>query len=231
MLRYSLKGTLLFIVLLFCLKGYGQSTKPELLFSEDFEGVLNQQHWRAEIEPVGESAVYSRNGQLILNTAGGVTVWFTQKLEGNIRIEYDWTVLVDGGKNDRLSDLNQFWMATDPRNANLFTRSGKFEEYDSLSLYYVGFGGNSNTTTRFRKYHGNGQKPLLKEFTDKEHLLKPNHKYHITIKVRDGRTTFSVDGKVIFDWNDTSPLTVGYFGFRSTASRHAIDNFRVWKML
>ncbi|USJ33555.1 DUF6250 domain-containing protein [Dyadobacter chenhuakuii] len=26
--------------------------------------------------------------------------------------------MVDGGKNDRLSDLNQFWMATDPRNAN-----------------------------------------------------------------------------------------------------------------
>ncbi|USJ33554.1 DUF6250 domain-containing protein [Dyadobacter chenhuakuii] len=95
----------------------------------------------------------------------------------------------------------------------------------------VGFGGNFNTPTGFRKYHGNGQKPLLKEFTDEKHLLKPNHRYHITIEVQDGRTIFSVDGNVIFDWNDQSPLRQGYFGFRSTASRHAIDKFRVWKML
>lgn len=30
--------------------------------------------------------------------------------------------------------LNQFWMAADPLDANLFKRSGKFERYDSLSL-------------------------------------------------------------------------------------------------
>ncbi|MCF0052112.1 DUF6250 domain-containing protein [Dyadobacter sp. LJ53] len=228
---YRFRWRVFLVVSLFCLEGYCQSKKPELLFSENFDDTLNLELWRAEIEPVGESAVFTRDGQLILNTAGGVTVWFTQKLEGNIRIEYDWTVLVEGEKNDRLSDLNQFWMATDPPNANLFTRSGKFEDYDSLSLYYVGFGGNSNTTTRFRKYHGNGEKPLLQEFKDKEHLLKPNHRYHITIKVEDGRTTFSVDDNVIFDWNDKSPLRQGYFAFRSTASRHAIDHFRVWKSL
>jgi hypothetical protein len=231
MSAHRFKGAMVIAVLLFCLKGFCQSMKPVPLFSEDFEEALNGELWRAEIEPVGESAVYTGNGQLILNTAGGVTVWFARKLEGNIRIEYDWTVLVDQEKNDRLSDLNQFWMATDPRNVNLFTRNGKFESYDSLSLYYVGFGGNGNTTTRFRKYHGNGEKPLLKEFRDPAHLLKPNHEYHITIKVQNGRTTFSVDGNIIFDWNDKSPLTAGYFGFRSTASRHAIDNFRVWREL
>jgi len=204
--------------------------KGKLLYSEDFSGTLDPNRWLAEIEPVGQSEVHTENGKLILNTAGGVTVWFKQRLEGNIRIEYDWTVLVDSGRNDRLSDLNQFWMATDPRNSNLFTRNGKFENYDSLSLYYVGLGGNTNSTTRFRKYHGDGTKPLFKEYLDAGHLLKANDAYHIVITVVNGRTTFSVDGEVFFDFVDPAPLRGGWFGFRSTGARHGVGGFRVWEL-
>lgn len=221
------------VALLFCIHAYAQtSAEPErrLLYSDDFSGKLNGKRWLAEIEPGGASEVRTEAGRLILNTARGVTVWFKPKLEGNIRIEYDWTVLVDSGRNDRLSDLNQFWMASDPRNANLFTRNGKFEAYDSLSLYYVGFGGNTNSTTRFRKYHGNGQKPVLKEYFDAGHLLKANHTYHIVITVANGRTTFSVDGEVFFDYTDPAPLWGGWFGFRSTAARHGVDHFKVWQV-
>lgn len=218
------------IVLLVCYKGYAQNRKERVLYTENFDGKLNKKRWHAEIEPVGESSVYSENGQLLLNTGGGVTVWYTQKLKGNLRIEYDWTVWVGGEKNDRLSDLNQFWMATDPGTSNLFTRNGKFETYDSLALYYVGFGGNTNSTTRFRKYHGNGQKPLLQEYTDAAHLLKPNRKYHIVIVVENGQVTFSVDNEVFFEWSDPAPLCEGYFGFRSTSARHAIDNFQVIRL-
>ncbi|WP_221391455.1 DUF6250 domain-containing protein [Dyadobacter sp. NIV53] len=224
---------MLVIVLLICFKSYAQQKKTiegKLIFSENFTGNMDKKRWIAEIEPVEKSVVYKLDGKLIMDTAGGVTVWFNQKLEGNIRIEYDWKVVVDSGRNDRLSDLNQFWMASDPRNENLFTRSGKFETYDSLTLYYVGFGGNSNTTTRFRKYHGNGLKPLLQEYLDSAHLLKSNYLYHISIKIINGKTTFSVDGKIVFDWSDSNPLTSGYFGFRSTGARHAIDNFRVYQL-
>ena len=225
---------LLVIILLIYFKTHAQQKRPsaeKLIFTEYFNGNLDRKLWISEIEPVGKSSVYTKNGKLMMDTAGGVTVWFNQKLEGNIRIEYDWKVLVDTGRNDRLSDLNQFWMAADPRSNNLFTRSGKFETYDSLALYYVGFGGNGNTTTRFRKYHGNGQKPLLQEYLDSAYLLKPNHTYHISITVRDGKTTFSVDGKVLFDWTDPDPLRSGYFGFRSTSARHAIDHFRVYRLM
>lgn len=203
--------------------------KGKLLYSEDFSGKLDTTRWHAEIEPVGQSEVRTENSKLILNTAGGVTVWFKPRLKGNIRIEYDWTVLVDSGRNDRLSDLNQFWMASDPHDANLFKRNGKFENYDSLSLYYAGFGGNSNTTTRFRKYHGDGTKPLLKEYLDAGHLLRANHAYHIVITVIHGQTTFSVDGEVIFDYADAAPLREGWFGFRSTGARHEVGGFRVWE--
>lgn len=79
----------------------------------------------------------------------------------------------------------------------------------------VEFGGNGNTTTRFRKYYGNGQKPLSQEYLDSAYLLKPNHTYHISITVRDGKTTFCADGKIYFEWTDPDPLSSGYFGFRS----------------
>jgi hypothetical protein len=227
------RRTMLVVVLLICFKSYAQPTETsggKLIYSEDFKGNLDKSRWIAEIEPVGKSSVYTKNNQLIMDTGSGVTVWFNQKLDGNIRIEYDWKVLVDSGKNDRLSDLNQFWMASDLKNANLFTRFGKFESYDSLALYYVGFGGNTNTTTRFRKYHGDGTKPILQEYSDPAHLLKPNHTYHIVILANHGKTTYSADGEVFFDWTDTNPLTSGYFGFRSTAARHAISKFRVYRL-
>ena len=72
-------------------------------------------------------------------------------------IQYEATVVSAGGPNDRVSDLNSFWMATDPRTPeDLFAhdRSGKFAEYNLLDMYYVGLGGNGNTTTRFRRYIG-----------------------------------------------------------------------------
>ena len=102
------------VALLFCLQAHAQPAlerEGRLLFSEEFSGKLDEKRWRAEIDPVGQSEVRTENGRLILNTAGGVTVWFETRLSGNIRIAYDWTVLVDSGRNDRLSDLNQFWMA------------------------------------------------------------------------------------------------------------------------
>lgn len=216
----------LFLFGLFCQDiCYAQTAGKRIVFEETFDKPLDKDIWKIEMAEPG--LVETNNGKLVIDSPGGVTVWLNKRLSGDWVMEYDWTVIVAGGKNDRLSDLNQFWMATDPENDNLFTRSGKFEEYDSLSLYYVGMGGNTNTTTRFRKYHGNGNKPLLQEHTDKAHLLKANHTYHIKIVVSDGDTSFWVDGKKYFSYTDPSPLQEGYFGFRSTWSRHQIDNFKI----
>ena len=209
---------------------HGSQRQGKLIFEEHFSKPLQTKIWKSEIDPVLYSSVFTKKGKLIMDTGGGVTVWLNKELEGNIKIEYDWTVLVDSGRNDRLSDLNQFWMASDPENKNLFTRNGKFEEYDSLRLYYVGFGGNTNTTTRFRKYYGDGQKPLIREYLDSDHLLKANKTYHITIIVSNGTSYFWVDGVRFFEFKDSRPFTKGYFGFRSTAARHAIDNFKVFQL-
>ena len=121
-------------------------------------------------------------------------------------------------------------MAGDPHNKNLFTRNGVLESYDSLQLYYVGMGGNSNRTNRFRKYEGNGERRLVGEYTDTAHLLQANKTYHIAIVVKDGATSFWVDGQCYFNYKDPAPLQKGYFGFRSTKSHQEVSKFRVYQL-
>lgn len=208
--------------------GRGSLDDGRLIFSDDFTGSLDPKLWVAEIEPKGVSTVYSRGGALVLNTRGGVTVWLNKLLTGDLRIEFDRTVLVDTGANDRLSDMNVFWMAKDPGNANLLTRNGKFESYDNLELYYVGMGGNTNKTTRFRKYYSGGNKPVIKEYLDPAHRLQANTTYHIKILVGNGATSYWVNNECFFTYADPRPLTEGYFGFRSTWSRQEVRHFKIW---
>lgn len=226
-LRASLFLTWIALAVAACQAPSNRSSSSELLFEESFENGLDSTLWIAEIAPEPGSTVYVEDGKLWLDTYGGVTVWLNHMLDGNFAIEYNRTVVVDSGANDRLSDLNQFWMASDPSHKNLFSRSGVFESYDTLSLYYVGIGGNTNTTTRFRKYHGDGTKPLLYEHDRK---LEANHTYRVRTEVIDGVTTVSVDGEELFRYQDPEPLTQGYFGFRSTYSRQAIDNVRIYRL-
>ncbi|HUB25357.1 MAG TPA: DUF6250 domain-containing protein, partial [Tepidisphaeraceae bacterium] len=132
----------------------------KLLQSDDFHG-LSQ--WKCELEGGGKVTVH--DGKLDIDVPAGATIWFVPRLSGPLMIQYDATVISAGGPNDRVSDLNCFWMATDSRSPDdIFgcARSGKFADYDQLLTYYVGLGGNSNTTTRFRRYIGKkDNRPLL----------------------------------------------------------------------
>src|SRR4051812_34957066 len=85
------------------------SFAQRLIFKDDFK---DTHKWIIEMVPTPNSSVYTDHGKLILDTKGGVSVWLNQRLEGNILIEYKRKVLVAGKVNDRLSDLNQFWMAS-----------------------------------------------------------------------------------------------------------------------
>ncbi|MGA3287012.1 MAG: DUF6250 domain-containing protein [Bacteroidota bacterium] len=205
-----------------------QYQKGELLYQDNFDqGIKN---WVVETPDSPFSKVATENGKLIIDVDQGATVWFNKKLSGNILIEYHRKVIMNNGHNDRLSDLNQFWMATDPRQGNLFTRNGTFLEYDSLRLYYAGIGGNSNTTTRFRKYRGNGERNLLTDLQDEQHLLQPNKTYLIQLVVHNGTTKVFVDGEQYFSFTDAEPLTEGYFGFRIVESHQEMDDFKVYRL-
>lgn len=202
--------------------------KGSLLYQDDFN--QDMQTWVVETPDSPNSKVGIENGKLVIDVDGGATVWFNKKLSGNLLIEYKRKVVMNNGRNDRLSDLNQFWMASDPRRENVFTRSGTFSEYDSLRLYYAGIGGNTNTTTRFRKYQGNGERTLLFDLQDEQYLLEPNKTYVIQIVVYNGTTAVFMDGKQYFSFTDGAPLTEGYFGFRTVESHQEMDAFKVYAL-
>lgn len=208
---------------------YAQKNSKKLLFKDDFNSSSLKNHWIVEKNKLENDAVTIVDGKLQLNTAYGLTLWFNQKLKNNILIEYDRTVVMNNGKNDRLGDCNQFWMATDPTN-KMFSRKGAFNEYDDLLLYYVGMGAHENTVTRMRRYNGTTNRTLLKDLTDATYLLLPNKKMHIQIKVENGISTFLVNGKVFFKYADKTPYTEGFFGLRTFKSRQLIDNLKVWQL-
>jgi rhamnogalacturonan endolyase len=198
-----------------------------LLYQDDFSGPLKG--YVAEYVQKPGNTIANRDGRLLMDVDSGATVWLDKPLSGNVLITYTRRVVVDGGKNDRLSDFNHFWMASDPHNLNLFTRSGKFEDYDKLNMYYVGFGGNTNSTTRLRRY-GNGERVMVAEHLDAAHLLKPNRDYSIEIAVYNGCTRMLVDGEEYFSYRDPQPFTRGYFGFRTTWSRQLVDDLKIYQL-
>lgn len=225
------------VVMILALPAVAQTTeascsqwgKPgKLIYQDDFDTDLRQ--WQIESADSKNSDISVANHQLLIDAAKGVTVWFKQKLSGDILIRYTRRVVMEQGRNDRLSDLNQFWMATDPRNQNIFTRKGVFEQYDDLRLYYAGIGGNTNTTTRFRKYQGNGERTLLTELIGSDALLQANRDYVIETTVYQGCTRVLVDGKVFFSYKDKDALRDGYFGFRTTQSRQQVRDFKIYQL-
>ena len=194
-------------------------------------------YWKVESESPDYKVTFIGDTAEIVSPKG-LTLWRKEKMNGRVTIEYDACIVVEK-EGDRLSDLNCFWMASDPTYPdNIWKRekwrNGIFLNCYSLQLYYMGYGGNYNSTTRFRRYDGNeagitdpkARPAIWKEYTDADHLLKANHWYHIKITNEDNRISYYIDGKQLVDFRDAEPLTEGWFGFRTTLSRTRITNFR-----
>lgn len=194
-------------------------------------------YWKVESESPDYKVTFIGDTAEIVSPKG-LTLWRKEKMNGRVTIEYDACVVVEK-EGDRLSDLNCFWMASDPIYPdNIWKRekwrNGIFLNCYSLQLYYMGYGGNYNSTTRFRRYDGNEtgitdpkvRPAIWKEYTDADHLLKANHWYHIKITNEYNRISYYIDGKQLVDFRDAEPLTEGWFGFRTTLSRTRITNFR-----
>jgi hypothetical protein len=208
----------------------------KLLYVDHFEHGMGA--WRVEMEKPG--AVTAKHGVLDIDVPAGVTVWFRQELEGPVMIEYRATVLKAGGPNDRVSDLNSFWMATDPKSpgdifANL--RTGKFAEYNALKMYYVGLGGNGNTTTRFRRYIGDEvERPLLPEndLSVAQHPEKgigANQTQTVTLIANGSLVQYWRDGEKIFEMVDAQPYTRGWFAIRTTQNHMQVRNLRIVRLI
>lgn len=198
---------------------------------------LFKRYWQIESESPDYRLSFMGDTCEILSPKG-LTLWRKEKMHDNMIVEYDVCVLDEGKEGDRLSDMNCFWLASDPSHKDIWARaswrSGIFLRCYTLQMYYLGYGGNGNTTTRFRRYDGNeagvtdvSKRPaILKEYTDAAHLLCGNHWYHVKIVSKGGHTCFFVDNELVVDYHDPQPLTSGWFGFRTTWSRVRITQFK-----
>ncbi|MET9832769.1 DUF6250 domain-containing protein [Streptomyces sp. NPDC006385] len=186
--------------------------------------------WATELQDGG--TVTASRGVLEIDVPSGATVWFKKRLEGPYVLQYTATAVSEGGPNDRVSDLNNFWNALDVRSPDdLFAteRGGALAEYDYLKTYYSGYGANYNTTTRLRRYVGEaGVRPLVLDYT--EPLLVPNQPNRVRI-VADGSTVqWWNNGRLVFDHIDQQPYTSGHFAFRTVWSHFRVSDFRVWRL-
>ena len=188
--------------------------------------------WVVEAAEPG-AVVRWRGGTVEIDTAAGLTLWYREKLTGPVGITFEARMVKAGGRNDRVSDLNAFWMATDPAvpgGSPVGRRGGTFEEYDTLRTYYVGIGGNGNTSTRLRRYVGRaGERPLLREH-DLSHpaaLLRPNRWTRVRLLADGGRIAVERDGRRVFAMTDPRPYASGWFGLRTTWSHLEVRNLRL----
>jgi hypothetical protein len=207
-----------------------------LLYSDDFNAGLSQ--WRVEMERPG--TVTASNGVLDVDVPAGTTVWFRQELQGPVMIQYEATVVSAGGPNDRVSDLNCFWMATDPKSPHdIFARprTGAFAGYNTLDMYYVGLGGNGNKTTRFRRYIGDAvERPLLpgNDLSVAQHPqvgIVANKSQHVTLIADGSLIQYWRDGVKIFEMIDPQPYTKGWFGIRTTKDHMQVRNLRIVRLV
>ena len=189
--------------------------------------------WRIEAE---QAAFVSFGEGIDIEAPAGLSLWYARELRGPVTITFDALAVSEGGANDEVSDLNAFWMARDPgvRGGSVFAkrRSGAFAQYDDLRTYYVGIGGNRNSTTRFRRYIGEpGNRPLLPghDLKGPENLLVSNRWTHIRL-IADGRhIAVERDGRRIFALEDDRPYRRGWFALRTTKSHLRIRNLRIGK--
>ncbi len=225
------KAALLWALSTVCLAAGRPFVLGDRIAADDFtHGAGN---WAAELEKGG--SISAKDGTLDIDVPGGLSLWWKQEFAGPILIRYEATMVKAGGANDRVSDLNCFWMAADARSPDFFAaqRSGKFADYNQLRAYYVGQGGNGNTTTRFRRYIGDAElRPLLPEHDLKEAdtLLKPDAPQTIELVAAGGRIQYYRDGNLLFDYRDPGPYTHGYFAFRTVESHIRIRNFAVYRI-
>jgi len=216
---------------LLILTGCASLSPGKPLFRDDFNrGLAN---WHIEAEKPGR--ITAANGVLDIEVPAGVTLWFKPRLEGPVSIEFEATAVSEGGPNDQVSDLNVFWMANNVDGRQpVFARkrSGAFAEYNDLKTYYVGLGGNRNSTTRFRRYIGDPVlRPLLPEHDlGKAAALVPNREQTITLIADGTRIEYRRDGVPLFVIDDRAPYTQGWFALRTTYSHLRIRNLRIHRL-
>jgi hypothetical protein len=201
------------------------------LYADDFHSL---KRWTIEAEK--PATVKAKDGVLDIVAPAGLTAWFKPELVGPVAITYQAQAVSEGGPFDRVSDLNCFWMAREADGGSPLDhpRSGAFADYNTLKTYYVGQGGNTNTSTRFRRYVGRaGDRPMLPQHDHAaaDELLKPNRWTTVRLIADGQRIEYWSDGRRLFEHQDPQAYTRGWVGLRTTQSHLRVRQFEVFSLL
>ena len=119
-----MKNLFLFLFLLVVFTSKAQDNRVSGLNSRQFT-----KYWKVESESPDYKVTFQGDTAEIVSPKG-LTLWRKEKMSGKVTIEYDACVVVESD-GDRLSDLNCFWMASDPQYPdNLWKR-------EKLSLIHI----------------------------------------------------------------------------------------------
>lgn len=223
-----------------------------LLAQDDF--TQGTDRWKIEQQdPAG--TVTAAGGVLDIVQPSGATLWFRQKFTGDYQITFSATpvpVTFPGTRfADRISDLNMFWNAVDPRAAGgdptLSTFDGALNSYNPVKLYYVGYGANGNTTTRLRRNDGTDSRPQITGYSTPASATADDRAGGMTasttlvahqptqVRIVSRAATpadpstlrWYANGALVFSHTDPAPYLEGWFALRTTTSHWQIRDFKV----
>ncbi|MFC7337582.1 DUF6250 domain-containing protein [Haloferula chungangensis] len=178
--------------------------------------------------------------------ARGCTIWLKKKLKTRVTISYD--VLCPTPKEKinglRPTDINNFWMASDPVDADkgLFDPKrydGGFGSYDKMLGYYASTGGGKNSTTRMRRYPRTveGEAAAHLALTDKDgqkdFLIKPDQRMSVQLVAFDDLIQYIVDGRLVYEISRDDEIQIERQDAKGKRIREAaaydLDRFPVYK--
>ena len=162
-------------------------------------------------------------------------VWYKHPFESPFVMEFETTPLQAPPKfTAGVSDSIWFWLASDPRHPDDFfaetaarNANPSLRSYLPLRFYWIDFGGNNNTTTRFRY---NPLRQLIRQFSDAPRLLEKGRTYKIMIVANGPHQEYWCDGKRWAYFYDDDPPRSGHIGFRAFVADHRISNLRIHRL-
>jgi len=212
-----------------------------ILASDNF--INGYQNWIAEASGNCKLVYSAVDTCLDIKSSEGLTLWYKAPFEGDIRIRYEVCAVDQGESLDRVSNLDCYWMASDPVfpdsiSKRMNFRKGASGRNYSLQLYCMSFGGKSNTVTNFRRFdgkydafHNEMKRPdILLEYKDPSNLIQPNHWYTIEVRVQMGHVQYMLDGRTLVDYVDSTPLKRGWFGIRTNENHMRVRKFVAYQL-
>lgn len=108
-----------------------------LVISVTLQAQVTLKHWTVE-DHSAKMRIEVAGDTLDITAPKGFTMWYNHRLTGDYEISYRVKMLMQGGKNDRLSDLNCFWGANDPEHPGNYMHARMAKRYFS-ELQVFGF--------------------------------------------------------------------------------------------